>query len=220
MLAVLLASTALSSNWHLSKSTTHDSLVQLCQQTLIHGPRKLEPECVHKEAVVRTLPRAYGLPTLLPDGLLTPDLVAFDRQRDELLVIEVTVCPDAALPRYVGRKMSKYRRLCSVASRSRSDLHVGLPAVVALGVSGTVPSSTSAAFERILGLRLGERAVDAEADGALDSLMATARSLAMARADGAAARPGARRTRRERRRTRFAAIPPENAAPESFIEEN
>lgn len=205
LLVISLASGASLCNWHVSKRDTHDALVQLCQHTLLHGPRALAPECVHVETAVSTLPARYGLPTSAPRGLLTPDLIAADDDRLELLIIECTVVPDAALPRYIGRKAQKYRGLCSrSAKKLSSDLCIDSPLIVALGVGGGVPTATQHALARILGLG-SNCACD---DVALRELMTAASEIAMSRADAPVVRKrGAfsssrKMTRRERWRAR------------------
>ena len=82
------ASFATNVNWHESKSRSHDAVLTLVHDALVTGPRGLTDDCVHSEAVVRNLPARYGLPTESPRGLLTPDLVAADDERGELLLIE------------------------------------------------------------------------------------------------------------------------------------
>jgi len=90
--AVTAATFAQGANWHQSKAMAHEALVKLVQQALINGPRALDPIQVHTEMAVCTLPKSYGLPSEPPSGLLTPDVVAVDLQRRELLIIEGSPC--------------------------------------------------------------------------------------------------------------------------------
>lgn len=201
------ASFATNVNWHESKSRSHDAVLTLVHDALVTGPRGLTDDCVHSEAVVRNLPARYGLPTESPRGLLTPDLVAADDERGELLLIEVTIVPDAALPRYVGRKTSKYCGLCRHAA-AHGTMRVGPPLIVALGIGGGVPSSTLWALARILGLCALESGEQAAADdlsedeaAMLARWVTAATQIATSRADAppqGRGRGGAR-TRRERR---------------------
>lgn len=184
-------------NWHASKSATHASMVSLVSHALKTGPRRLNPDHVHAEMAIKDLPADYGLPTDYR-GKLTPDIVAYDVERDQLLVIEVTVVPDAALSRYVGRKTAKYLSLCRHAAAS-SSADVGLPAIVAVGTAGTVPGSTRDALARILGLTECEHAVAESGEDDLLQLLNAARAIATSRADAQSTK--ARRTRRQRRLT-------------------
>ena len=220
MLLVFASSLGLT-NWHVSKSQTHDALLSLVRDVLVFGPRRLPETCVHLESVVRTLPHSYGLPSSAPGGLLTPDLVAADHSRGELLIVEITCVPDAALGRYVRRKASKYYSLCNHAARA-SGLRVGAPLVVALGTGGCVPTATRDAFCRLLGLdeahdsvaRRAQDCVDAYADAganlnergvpptSLQTVLASAIAIARGRADAPlrsiSQRGHERGTRRER----------------------
>jgi len=130
----------------------------------------------------------------------------------------VTICPDAALGRYAGQKSAKYRGLCRHVQQSvESSLHVDLPAVIALGLSGGVPPSTRSAFAHILGILdetpssgddeyvssmeipLPDMADEFDMMTTLPHFMAAAREIAMSRAD--APKIYERQTRRERRRS-------------------
>ena len=187
-------------NWHYAKAAAHDELISVVRHALLHGPRSINNDEVHTEVAVGELPAEYGLPTSPPRSLLTPDIIAFDHDARELLVIECTIVPDAALPKYCGRKRAKYLSLCNAASRS--GILVGPPAIVALGVQGTVPISTRFALARVLG--------EAEGNGseALDLLMDAVRAAAARRPDGRSRRSAASSeassrttgTRRQRRR--------------------
>ena len=167
-LLMLLAPGRALTNWHVSKSQTHDALLSLVRDVLVFGPRRLPETCVHLESVVRTLPHGYGLPSSAPGGLLTPDLVAADHSRGELLIVEVTCVPDAALGRYARRKASKYYSLCNHAARA-SGLRVGAPLVVALGTGGCVPTATRDAFCRLLGLDEAHDSVARRAQECVDA---------------------------------------------------
>ena len=139
--------------------------------------------------------------------MLTPDLIALDRRTDEILLVEVTICPDAALPRYAGRKAAKYATLCRQAGPA-APLRVLPPLVVAVGASGAIPASTEAALATLLLAATdegSERAVDnALLSGVVEAAGAIARdrrpdaAAAVRRAkSGAAWRRG--QTRRQRR---------------------
>ena len=167
-LLMLVAPGRALTNWHVSKSQTHDALLSLVRDVLVFGPRRLPETCVHLESVVRTLPHIYGLPSSAPGGLLTPDLVAADHSRGELLIVEITCVPDAALGRYVRRKASKYYSLCNHAARA-SGLRVGAPLVVALGTGGCVPTATRDAFCRLLGLDEAHDSVARRAQECVDA---------------------------------------------------
>lgn len=221
-LLMLVAPGRALTNWHVSKSQTHDALLSLVRDVLVFGPRRLPETCVHLESVVRTLPHSYGLPSSAPGGLLTPDLVAADHSRGELLIVEVTCVPDAALGRYARRKASKYYSLCNHAARASSLMRVGAPLVVALGTGGCVPTATRDAFCRLLGLdeahdsvaRRAQECVDAYADAgatldergepptSLQTVLARAIAIARGRVDAPlrsiSQRGHERGTRRER----------------------
>lgn len=126
-------------NLNVAKENSHAELVELVRGRLVNGPRQLPPGAVHVEAALHTLPRDYGLPTSPPLGLLSPDVIAFDSKRQQLLIVECTICPDPALGRYVHRKTDKYRTPAKMAGAAP-------PLVVALGTGGTVPESTKAAL--------------------------------------------------------------------------
>ena len=98
-------------NWHHAKLGTHDRLVRLVANSLIDGPRALPPAEVHSDVPISELPASYGLSSHR-NGQRRPDLVAADWAAGELLLIEVTIVPDAAVGRYVHRKLSKYADLC------------------------------------------------------------------------------------------------------------
>ena len=175
--------------WDRARGASHAALVRLVSAHLSSGPRALPPAAIHVEEAVGQLPAAYGFASSGPGALLTPDIIAFDERASELLVIEATICPDAALPRYIGRKRSKYRLLCAQATPA-AQLRVLPPLVVAVGTGGAVPPSTAVDLARALMLD----------EGALRPVIAEARSIAGSRPDAPA--PATRSLRGPTRRLR------------------
>ena len=193
---------------HHAKQETHDAIAQLLIACLVNGPRAIEPERVHFDVALSDLPLTYGFGDRPRCNLRrTPDIVAHDAAKNELLVIEVTVVPDGALPKYCERKQLKYADLaCTPADAARP--RVPPPVVVAIGIGGTVPDSTRHALS--VALLLSDK--DSERLAAEAAVIATARpdapaARAEARAATKAARPrrpkgAARVSRRERERER------------------
>ncbi len=149
----------------------------------------------------------------------TPDLVAADLQRRELLVLEVTIVPDEALGRYFARKRQKYAALCRAANAPTAaadgdsagegavDVSGGgartaaagalalralPPVVVAVGTSGALHPASAAALREVVGLD----------EGQLQSFASEAAAIARARPGAGAA--GVRRRMRGARRGRRA----------------
>ena len=149
-------------NWDRAREAAHANLLALVQKALIYGPRQLEPENVHVELAALLLPRRFGFEA----SLLTPDIIALDEQNAEVLVIEGTICPEPALPRYIGRKRTKYHQLCARAT-PETPLRVLPPLVVAIGTSGAVPNSTREALAAVLMLDVDAGA--AEDGGAVEN---------------------------------------------------
>ena len=192
-------------NWHAAKAAAHDSLIVLVQNSLRDGPRQLPAEDVYVERAVHTLPRESGLPSAPSGlGLLTPDLVAIDAKSAELLIIEVTICPDGALGKYASRKAQKYRALCRLAAQE-SSLRVAPPLIVAVGTSGHLPDGTRAAIAALL----SESADEGQLQHVLDEASAIARTRPdaprLALPLDAKPTPGRRRQGRSTRRQRRAA---------------
>lgn len=180
-----LALTPAPTPWHRAKRHAHDSVVSLCRDILMKGPRQLPADAVHTEPLVGSLPAEFGLRCDGSLGALTPDLVAFDGAAGETLVVEVTIVPDPALPRYRARKRAKYARLCgSPPARP--------PAIVALGTGGAVPAGTRAAAAALCGTE----------PGSAESLafIRQAVEIARARPDAPAQRDAERRGAGGRRR--------------------
>ena len=201
-------------NWHHARAAAHDNLLVHLRDCLITGPRSISVENVHLESAVRTMPLRYGFETKGPNANLTPDIIAFDDQSCEILVIEATICPDAALPRYLGRKRAKYRHLCARA-KPELPLRVVPPLVVAVGTSGALPEGSRTALAEVLGLELengsGEGFVHARASKLcndapqrnallLQSAIDAIGDIGRTRPDGGASAAPPRRTRSERRR--------------------
>lgn len=208
-------------NWNLAKAKAHDDLIALLMDQLINGPRRLQPSAVFVEQAVHELPRECGLPWAAEGiGLLTPDIVALDAEAGELLIIEVTICPDAALGKYIGRKRQKYLPLCrNLAFYRTPQMVVAPPLVVAVGTSGRIPESSRDAVGVLLAapheVRFGgggaatNDGVLLQRDLVLDEAVAIARSRPdappLARVASAAKGVGARRGATTRRRRRAAA---------------
>lgn len=195
LLASLSCSSGLAVSWHRAKRRAHDTVVELCRELLVDGPRRCS--AVHVEPIVDELPAAYGLRSARRPRL-TPDLVAFDE--GEALIVEVTIVPDAAVNSYASRKRAKYAPL-------------GKTAIVALGTGGAVPGSTLEAIDTLLGgSGRGDSAAaeDGSGSGPMAPLAASflERALAAARsrpdapraAHGAADGRGKRARRRGARR--------------------
>lgn len=202
-------------HWHRAKEAAHSGVIELVRASLLSTDgRSLPAGCVHVEPTVSDLPADYGLPRVGPLAQLTPDIVAVDRSAQELLLIEVTIVPGAALGRYVYRKRLKYQRLCrAVTADEAADLHALPPLVVALGTDGAVPATTAEACARI-GM-----------DGAAtERFLSSAVALARARPDAprrgrgegsAEGRLSRRATARRRHRTfRRATTPVDYAQPQ------
>ena len=172
-------------NWHAAKLEAHGRLIDLVRDdVLIGGPRALDGSGVHTEPLVRALPRLYGFDARAC-GDLTPDLVAYDPKDRVIFVVEVTIVPDAALGRYVYRKLRKYRRLCSGA-KPEAPLVCAAPLVIAVGTGGTVPESTQEALATLLSPSSG-----ASWTPMLDGVLARAREIARSRPDAPSMRPRA-----------------------------
>uniref|UniRef100_A0A7S0LNB9 YqaJ viral recombinase domain-containing protein n=1 Tax=Coccolithus braarudii TaxID=221442 RepID=A0A7S0LNB9_9EUKA len=128
---------------HLAREAAHSSLVELVCNALRHGPREISDGDLFVERRVGELPASLGLHA---DGssLSSPDVVAADWRRGELLIIEATIVHDGALGRYVSRKKHKYRYLCRRPSED-ALLQPLPPIVMAVGVSGELhPDSVAA----------------------------------------------------------------------------
>ena len=150
-------------NWHRAREAAHAALLTLTRDCLTFGPRKLLPENVHVESAVQLMPQRYGFES----SLLTPDIIAFDERNAEVLVIEATICPEPALPRYIGRKRHKYHKLCATAT-PEAPLRVAPPLVVAIGTSGAVPESTRETLAALLMLDVEAGHDAVEEDGEVD----------------------------------------------------
>ena len=194
-------------NWHNAKAAAHDELIALINDNLVWGPRRVPKSAVFVERAVHQLPRECGLPWMAEGvGLLSPDLVALDSKNGELLIIEVTICPDVALGKYVNRKRSKYLPLCKTLAFERTpNLVVPPPLVVAVGTGGGIPLSTQDAMARILAASHEERFGDVGAapDSLLvqrDLILDEAVRIAKSRPDAPAARGAARERRQQARR--------------------
>lgn len=146
---------SMSSRWNRAKQASHDGLIELTKRAVLESLGGKEGSCiVHTEMPIIALPAEYGLPREPPEALLTPDLVVFDRHGRRLLLIEVTIVPCAALPKYEARKARKYFGL---HTRARpSELDVLPPLVIAVGTGGTIPRSSVEAA-RVIGLSEKER---------------------------------------------------------------
>ena len=154
-----------SANWNLAKQEAHDQLISLVRETLLAADARDVPAAgLHTEAAVRDLPAEYNLRFGATEAALTPDLVAADYASWEVLIIEVTIVPCAALPKYAARKRRKYAGLSSRGeSAAQSGFRVLAPLVVAVGTGGTVPACTLEAM-RTIGLTEDEaRAFSARA---------------------------------------------------------
>ena len=178
-------------NWHHARESAHASLLHVVSEQL-RTSRDVAADDLFIEAAVGALPLECGFPSQW--RRLTPDIVAIDRKSCEILVIEATICPDAALPRYVGRKKNKYKALCQQATPT-SPLRVLPPFVVAVGTSGLIAESTKA-----------DLALALNADEALPSVLSAVSEIAAVRPERLSReRLGAgltreRLTRRQRRR--------------------
>lgn len=179
-------------SWNRAREAAHSRLLELLTENLVHGPRALPRVDVHVESAVHALPEHLGLDRGGTSSILTPDIVAYDATAAELLVIEATICQDAALPRYIGRKHRKYEQLCARAAPTNRTLRVGPPLVVALGTSGLVPPKTHAALARVLG------GAHEQQSSMLERLVDEASAIARTRPDAPVVRE--RATRRQRRR--------------------
>lgn len=186
-------------NWNRARQEAHDRLIALVRDSLLSPDGRAIPEAsIHTEATVGSLPSEYGLRSRSEDVVLTPDLVAADRTAGEVLIIEVTIVPCAALAKYVSRKRKKYAGLSRGVGGTRLDggFTVRPPLVVAVGTGGTLPDCTAEAYAA---MRLPPEG--------FDRFAAEAAAIAGSRAD---ARPQARsrapvqrhETRRGRRRAR------------------
>ena len=188
-------------NWHRARGTVHAALLDLIGQQLVCGPRALLPGDVHVELAASQLPRECGFATT---ARLSPDIVAIDRRSSEILVIEATICPDAALPRYIGRKAKKYRQLCQQAT-PMAPLHVVPPLVVAVGTSGLVPESTAAALAQLLVAddETTHPSSSRSVEPLLSAVLASASAIARSRPDAPEeSSPWRRGTTRRQRRMR------------------
>ena len=136
----------------------HDALVARLADELTGGARALPASAVRRDAMLRELPAEWGLrgDALRGDARRRPDLVALDARRAELLVIEVTIVPDAALAKCAERKRRKYADL----ARARHGPLRPILGVVAVGAGGAVPAESRAAIQAIAGDG-AERAVEA-----------------------------------------------------------
>lgn len=190
-----------SQNWHRLKEASHARLIELISKGLQDGPRALSKENLFIEEPIQNLPKCLGFAAAGSSvQLLTPDMVALDEAAAEILVIEVTICPDTALPSYIGRKARKYKRLCQHASPLSPLRVVRQPLIVAIGTSGFVPDSTRMAMGRILALDDSIALDDASlASPLLQNMVTGASAVARTRPDAAAVR---QRTTRRQRRTR------------------
>ena len=139
----------------------HDALVARLADELTGGARALPASAVRRDAMLRELPAEWGLrgDALRGDARRRPDLVALDARRAELLVIEVTIVPDAALAKCAERKRRKYADL----ARARHGPLRPILGVVAVGAGGAVPAESRAAIQAIAAGDGGdaERAVEA-----------------------------------------------------------
>ena len=197
--------------WQLARLQAHQALLELVATALEQGSRHLPRAQMRLEHDVDQLPEAWGVAAAAAaargGGALllrkTPDLVAADLAHDELLVVEVTIVPDAALGRYYARKCNKYAALCRAVEASYATaaavttataaatgvttaadatlLNALPPVVIAVGTSGTLHPASVAALKDVIGLDEAQLRSFAEAAGAI-----------------AAARPGSRRSKASR----------------------
>lgn len=136
-------------SWQRIRLGTHDRLVDLVAEQLVNGPRSLPAADVHADVPLGELPASYGLSTHR-DATRRPDLVAADCARNELLFLEVTIVPDAAVGRYAHRKLHKYADLCRAEQHEDGSAWRRSLDVVAVGTGGLLPPETWRAFARIL----------------------------------------------------------------------
>ena len=172
----------------------HDALLSLLRDAVAVA---LPSAAMHVDAAVGELPAEYSMPSGSEFAKLRPDLVcrfADAAGSDRVLVGEVTIVPPPALGRYYERKRSKYRRLCAATPGAQL-------LVVAVGTDGALHPESRAQLAMLVGSE------------------ARAADFAVACADIARERPGARRvyaratppapravTRRGRRRARDAVL--------------
>eukprot|EP00964_Phaeocystis_antarctica_P084801 scaffold53485_cov63-Phaeocystis_antarctica.AAC.3 len=186
--------------WQLARLQAHQELLELVATALEQGSRNLPRAQMRLESDVDQLPEAWGVAAAAAAArggaaLLrkTPDLVAADMVAGELLIVEVTIVPDAALGRYYTQKRNKYAPLCraveasydpdrDAAATAATDTDTAIddagsadamslrgppPVVIAVGTSGALHPASTAALRDVLGLDESQLSSFAAAAGAI-----------------------------------------------------
>ena len=186
--------------WQLARLQAHQELLELVATALEQGSRNLPRAQMRLESDVDQLPEAWGVAAAAAAArggvaLLrkTPDLVAADLVAGELLIVEVTIVPDAALGRYYTQKRNKYAPLCraveasydpdrDAAATAATDTDTAIddagsadamslrgppPVVIAVGTSGALHPASTAALRDVLGLDESQLSSFAAAAGAI-----------------------------------------------------
>ena len=111
--------------WQLARLQAHQDLLELVATAIEQGSRNVPRAQMRLESDVDQLPEAWGVAAAAAAArggaaLLrkTPDLVVADLVAGELLIVEVTIVPDAALGRYYTQKRNKYAPLCRAVEAS------------------------------------------------------------------------------------------------------